>query len=187
MAAGRPWGWGEEGAALHLTAHNTRRQQTRLVLGLISRTPPCHTSPGRGCLRAPAPGSAPRRVSRHTLCQTGYTALPAHTHALPAVARLQPPRRRCRARGSPLPSPRICLPQPVPNWTGRGGRAGTSGERARLGGMRVGDGHLRPLHCEGLTGEALWVWVGNGALRQPEGWRISHTACSSCILLFPLV
>lgn len=36
-------------------------------------------------------------------------------------------------------------------------------------------------------GGALWIWVGNGALRQPEGWRISHTACSSCVLLFPLV
>lgn len=121
MAASRPWGCGGEGAALHLTAHNTRRQQTRLVLGLISRTPPCHTSPSRGCLRAPAPGSAPRRVSRHTLCQTGYTALPAHTHALPAAARSQPPRRRCRARGSLLPLPQTCLPQPVEKRVGRGG------------------------------------------------------------------
>lgn len=121
MAARRPWGRGGEGAALHLTAHHARRQRTRLVLGLISRTPPCHTSPGRGCLRDPAPGSAPRRVSRHTLCQTGYTALPAHTHALPAAARSQPPRRRCRARGAPLPSPQICLPQPAPKRRGQGG------------------------------------------------------------------
>lgn len=124
-------GLGGEGAALHLTARDTRRQRTRLVLALISRAPPCHTSPGRGCLRAPAPGSAPRRVSRHTLCQTGYTALPAHTHALPAAARSRPPRRRCRARGSAALVP--ALPQ-----TG----GGPSRERGRVGrGCGVGTGH----------------------------------------------
>lgn len=64
---------------------------------------------------------------------------------------------------------------------------GTDRERVRLGGLRFQDGHCRPLHCEGLMGEVLWVWVGNGALGEPEGWRISRTACSACISLFPLV
>jgi len=186
MAASRPWGWGEEGSALHLTAHDTRRQQKPLVLGLISQTPPCHTSPSRGCLRAPAPDSAPRRVSRHTLCQTGYTALPAHTHALPTAACSQPPRHCCRARSSHCPRPKSASPSLCRDRRVEG-LVGTDGERARLGGTRVEHGHRRPLHCERLTGGALWVWVGNGALRQLEGWKISHIACLSCILLFPLV
>lgn len=151
-------GLGGEGAALHLTARDTRRQRTRLVLALISRAPPCHTSPGRGCLRAPAPGSAPRRVSRHTLCQTGYTALPAHTHALPAAARSRPPRRRCRARGSAALVP--ALPQTgggVPagrgeGWEGGAGWALGTAAPPRNGAMDMG----------------LCVSLGNGAHRLEE-------------------
>lgn len=111
MAASRAGG---EGAALHLTARDTGQQQRRLVLGLISRIPPCHTSPGRGCLRAPAPGSAPQRVSRHTLCQTGYTALPAHTHVLPP--QLHSPHASAAGHRAPRgPRPKSAAPSLHPN------------------------------------------------------------------------
>lgn len=77
------------------------------------------------------------------------------------------------------------LPPPACAETeGSRGNEGPNGQRARLGGTRVGDGRCHPPHRGGLTGGALWIWVGNCALRQPEGWRISHTAARPVFYYF---